>query len=250
MKFIPILFSTPMVQAILDGRKTMTRRVVCKDSHINNPDMVLCDITNDGVFAHFGLSPTGNPEAGYVSKYKTGDVLWVRETHYAYGYWSTIVDSEKLKIEWRFHDVTLDFVFGPDEKKYLYEENRPKEVLKRNSGKMGWYKRPSIHMPKSACRIFLQVKSVRPERLQDISKEDAIAEGIGRWVEERWTSKPTHYQVYFQEDPKDPATYTSSAIDSFETLWKSINGPQSWDGNPWVWVVEFKRIEKPENFLD
>lgn len=99
-------------------------------------------------------------------------------------------------------------------------------------------------MPKEACRIFLKLKSIRIERLNDITESDAIAEGIERWTEERMKSKPTHYKVYFQNcKPEDLMSYTSDPIDSYETLWQKINGEKSWAENPFVWVYEFERCE-------
>jgi hypothetical protein len=91
----------------------------------------------------------------------------------------------------------------------------------------------------------LEIADIRVERLQEISEADAIGEGVEWWHEERLKSRPKHYRVYCDYDnPKDPAQYTSSAVDSFSTLWQSINGPESWNQNPWVWVIEFKRIEQ------
>jgi hypothetical protein len=104
--------------------------------------------------------------------------------------------------------------------------------------------KPSIFMPKEACRIFLKLKSIRIERLNSISESDAIAEGIERWTEERMKSKPTHYKVYFQNcKPEDLMSYTSDPIDSYETLWQKINGEKSWEENPFVWVYEFERTD-------
>jgi hypothetical protein len=97
-------------------------------------------------------------------------------------------------------------------------------------------------MPKAASRIWSMVEDVRVERLHDISKEDAIAEGVGRWVETRMKSQPTHYKVYTDEDPE--ALYTSDPIDSYRTLWISINGQESWDANPWLWVIKYRILSK------
>jgi len=77
-----------------------------------------------------------------------------------------------------------------------------------------------------------------------ITERDAIAEGVECWIEDRLKSKPIHYKVYYHEDGDD-STYSSSAITSYETLWQKINGKDSWNLNPWVWVIEFKQIQKP-----
>ena len=144
-----------------------------------------------------------------------GDILWVREN---------------------FRAIKQDF--GTD--RFEYKATEKINTLDK------W--RPSIHMPKEACRLFLKIKNIRVERLQDITQEDAIAEGIGSWVEERMKSKPVHYQIYWTE-PGDESMYSSCPILSFESLWKSINGVQNWDANPWVWVIEFEKCDRPENFL-
>jgi hypothetical protein len=96
--------------------------------------------------------------------------------------------------------------------------------------------KPSIFMPKAACRIFLEITDVKVERLQDISEEDAINEGVELLPNNR-------YKYYLSE-------YFDciNAVHSFQTLWKSINGAESWEANPFVWAIEFKQITKPENF--
>lgn len=113
--------------------------------------------------------------------------------------------------------------------------------------------KPSIYMPKDACRIFLKVVSVRVERLQDISEADAKAEGICIVDNE-----PVLYNNYLHNTKNAmwpgygsiSKTYGfTNPKDSFHSLWESINGIESWAINPWVWVVEFEKIEKPENFL-
>jgi len=104
----------------------------------------------------------------------------------------------------------------------------------------GW--KPGIHMPKQACRIFLEIVDVRVERLQNITEEDAEKEGVHK-----------QFQPLFNEDRYKCYMFKNqcwrSAISSFQSLWSSINGVESWDKNPWVWVIEFKRIPKPENFI-
>lgn len=103
--------------------------------------------------------------------------------------------------------------------------------------------KPSIHMPKSACRIWLEVVSVRVERLQEITEQDAVAEGI----EGRPHSEDPSLWLWKDYSFKDRFAHGSNwnSITSFRTLWQSINGPDSWIANPWVWVIEFKRIPSP-----
>jgi len=206
----PILFSTPMVQALLEGIKTMTRRVI-KDKDIINR----FDIDVDGKPIAYIDQATGDsypPTA--IARYHIGDILWVRET-------------------WFENEECL-----------LYKASKY-ENTKEYHGRNGWVQikwRPSIFMPREAARIFLRVTNVRVERLQEITEEDAIAEGIS-WLDEAcysnngWT--PTLY---------DPDSGGSPVFrDGFIALWDSINAKRgySWDTNPWVWVYEFERTEKP-----
>ena len=201
MKFIPILFSTPMVEAILDDRKIMTRRViksrtgmfqVAKANYEPNASFFYHDTEvfeldeNESQGKHI-FCPYGN----------IGDVLWVRET-------------------FRIHDDEFVYKAG---------------VLSwKNLINLPW--KPSLFMPKAACRIFLQVTDVRVKRLNDITEEDAIKEGM-----ELFQFKASH----------GFPTMTFKGL--FQNIWGVINGPSSWEENPWVWVISFKRIEKPENFI-
>lgn len=208
MKFIPILFSTPMVQAILEGRKTMTRRIITPQptEFVDDPlywiNPVPC------IKGKYDLSqsikcPYGQP----------GDVFWVREN------WSPCIGSQGQQT----------IIYAADCKEVNWAHDKDYYSL-------GWHKRPSIHMPKIACRLFHKVKSIKVERLQDISEQDAIAEGV-----------QLHFRgiVNFINRPSD---VLRPYRDCFSDLWASINGPESWKANPWVWVIEFERIEKPKKF--
>ena len=211
MKERPILFSTPMVQAIMEGRKTMTRRIVKpqpEKSPATNTFVPLKEFlsqlnsqTNKGLKE---IHTKGNG-AGYsfpLCPYgKVGDVLWVRET------WQPSANNV-------FVHFKADCADDP--------------------GK-GW--KPSIHMKKEYARIWLEIVSVRAERLDDITVNDAINEGIKVVFDE--VVKKNQYQDYLNEFPN-----YNNPINSFRSLWKKINGAESWDANPWVWVVEFKRINK------
>lgn len=214
--FKPILFSTPMVQAILRGEKTQTRRVLKEQMPVmdqfNFSDIRFRHIGNNQWKAYSGSQ-------GFVPnikcKYTVGDILWVRETWHP-----------------KRHNMPTGWPY--EYKATAKEDGSPTDEP--------W--KPSIFMPKEACRIFLKITNIRIERLNDISESDAIAEGIERWTEERMKSKPTHYKVYFQNcKPEDLMSYTSDPIDSYETLWQKINGENSWAENPFVWVYEFERCE-------
>lgn len=135
---------------------------------------------------------------------KPGDHLWVRETH-------------------------APMIGGG----WVYAADYTPERLRQKDGKGFW--KPSIFMKRAACRITLEIVSVRVERLQDISEADAIAEGVDLFQR---AHEPRVYRDYSHKK----LHYGLSAVGSYRTLWESINGPESWALNPWVWVVEFKRL--------
>lgn len=189
----PILFSAPMVRAILSNAKTQTRRVVkdtglyAIDAAIHGPETAAREL-----LALATRCPYGQP----------GQKLWVRET------WrERVPDQDGRTLDYRADHTSED----------------PCDVP--------W--RPSIHMPRAASRITLEVTGVRVERLRDISEADAIAEGIERSGECNW------------RDYGDPHNDFTSARRSYRSLWDQINGDGAWAANPWVWVVEFKRVEAP-----
>lgn len=200
MKERPILFSGPMVRAILDGRKTQTRRVV-KDSAKHNV-YLLGDNACGVLWDH---CPYGQP----------GDRLWVRET------WAHISRCEHYN---HLHDST----------EWLYKADGSSCVSK-------WT--PSIHMPRFASRILLEVTAVRVERLQEISRDDAIQEGIEHLHRDVDVPTLNPWRNYLQGQPGEMIQHCSCPRRSFQTLWDLINAKRApWDSNPWVWVVEFKRI--------
>lgn len=205
MKERPILFSTPMVQAILEGRKSQTRRI-CKPQPYPDLDERLDPIAK-GILL----------DILRTVRYQKGMILWVRETFYAYGHWTLITTqlSNSVKKEYRFQDLTL-----PERREYLYEDCPPDPILKRWG--LGYHKRPSIFMPKAASRIKLEITDIRVEKVQDISEKDAIAEGID--VDLRLNHPEGH------------------CVGRYRSLWESINGKGSWNKNPWVWCISFKRL--------
>ena len=188
MKERPILFSAPMVRAILGGRKTQTRRVVkCDGIDLAGP----CGnrLTGDTFLA--GRDWVGNHAILRCPYGERGDRLWVRET------WAPMPG-------------------GP-----ITAQNG---VIYRADSDSIWTWRPSIHMPRWASRITLEITAIRVERLQDISAEDCIAEGISTQLREH-----------------DAICDLQS---KYKALWQSIHGPGSWEANPFVWVLEFKRLEE------
>lgn len=196
MAIKPILFNTEMVRAILDGRKTCTRRIIKAekvDNVLNSPAR---------------KSNSDIPDAQFIKclvdmKYEPGDILYVRET------WMDYAGLTMYKADCDIY--RLDSL---------------------NLAGFGW--KPSIHMPKEAARIWLKVTDVRVERLQEITGQDVLKEGLNSHV---------HPQAsYFDGNQRE----------MFEKLWngtvkKSVIDRYGWDANPWVWVIEFERCEKPEN---
>ena len=204
----PIIFSGDMVRAILDGRKTQTRRVVKIAQHpqaerVQHFEGLRWDwLRYDGLRLATFKCPYG----------KEGDRLWVRE-------------------KFSRHMI-------PEGEPYFYPADRLRECVDHDNGFHYWADgepeygdwerpKPSIHMPRLASRITLEIANIRVERLQDISEEDAEAEGA-----------PLELGVLERTILGAKARYRSG----FVRLWESINGPGSWDANPWVWCVSFKRV--------
>ncbi len=197
----PILLKHEMVRAILDGRKTQTRRAMKPQ-----PEGGL-DFTP---FAPFGVvNGKGNP---LICRHgQPGDRLWVRET------WQHLHNEGQKADEFeQWQQNSIDCF-------YLADESSP------NNKPMSGRWRPSIHMPRWASRITLEITDVRVERLQDISAEDARAEGCLK------PELPPEVRGVAGDFVADERT-------TFAILWNRINGPGSWAANPWVWVIEFKRI--------
>jgi hypothetical protein len=225
MKERPILFRGEMVRAILAGQKTQTRRLVkfCKlhsDYGQPEPDRCYGDGAPDCRYLHVAYDGAGMESMvtwhrHYAPYGVPGDRLWVKET---WGEVSHIDDCNPR----RFAFV---HIMGPDERCIIYREEAEREGFEwaDNSPEDRW--RPSIHMPRWASRLLLQVVAVRAERLQNISAADALAEGV----------------LYADIDQQALPPRARYAL-----LWDKIHGKGAWDANPWVWVVEFKRVELPE----
>jgi hypothetical protein len=197
MKERPILFSRPMVRAILDGRKTQTRRIVKHPAIFRNGAFeFICNgqplaLLPEDFVLH--ASRHGQP----------GDQLWVKET----------------------------FARADDE--FIYRECPMFDSMILSGEQFGFDWTPSIFMPRTASRITLEIVGVRVDRLNAITEDDAKAEGVEEFI-----------------DTREPSFMNCKGILSdhyystqFSDLWESINGEGSWDKNPWVWVIEFKRIK-------
>lgn len=227
MKEKPILFSGPMVRAILEGRKTQTRRVVKPQPpscyhfvHYRQQDTAWNPITGPaGFYAGFDYRPDNPDPSYYRCPYgQPGDRLWVRET------WA---DTSKESL---LCPVSYRATWPPED-----EEGR------------GFNWQPSIHMPRWASRIDLEVTGVRVERVQDITEEDAKEEGCSQWdMDCPWClGSGTVRSSIDQAQPSCPCGLPGMYHYNFRVLWDSINASRGygWDANPWVWVVSFRRCE-------
>jgi hypothetical protein len=215
----PILFIGPMVRAILDGRKTQTRRVVKLDNayHECGHHEILEFREQNGKW--FGLYEY-NTVASLVCPYgQPGDRLWVRETY------RKTCDNKSFGCVQYKSDESIRFMICDQNGEGDPIGTKPHKEPFQRVDKKGPPWIPSIHMPRWASRITLEITGVRVERLQDISPTDACKEGI--FEDGNYCSEP-------------PLPYP---VATFKKLWNSINCPDSWDANPWVWVIEFKRVQ-------
>ncbi|MBK2493780.1 hypothetical protein FKL41_11830 [Klebsiella pneumoniae] len=197
-----MIFNAEMVRAILDGRKTQTRRTVKP-----KPD-------EDGLAKVTNGPWVDTSERNYRCPFgAAGDRIWVRET------WAEAGASAP--------DLKLYRANYPEHVPSIYENVPPAEEIR-------WT--PSIHMPRTASRILLEITDVRVERLNAISEEDAEAEGID--MEALYDSQDC-YDCIADHNMTGRPTVTGA----FKYLWESIYGEEGWKSNPWVWVIEFKRVE-------
>ncbi len=248
----PILMSTPMVQATLQEIKKMTRRIV-------KPDIII-DQGSGYVFVdnhkhQFDIHTWTDDIIKLCPYGQIGDVLWIRETtkvgawldedfKIAFDYkaspelkktpWCEFDDIEKFhrileKCTNELSKLNIDPTIEEDEERFYFSWEPGESPLK-------WT--PSIFMPKEACRIFLEIINIRIERLQEISEQDAISEGV--YMDDIEKSRFEMASELLKN--KIPSTVAEFC---FMNLWGNINGAESWDANPWVWVIEFKKIERP-----
>ncbi|HHB9120716.1 TPA: hypothetical protein ACN7SR_003707 [Klebsiella pneumoniae] len=234
MKERGMIFNGEMVRAILDGRKTQTRRIMKlqpKPSKSRPGDFWFSSKKLESMVHVSDLAPGNSPIADYhlfIQEHccpfgAVGDRMWVRET-----FQGPLFDYEQMEayLEDRSKFETPEFCQYAADGKPAPEYYDADDNLHH-----GW--RPSIHMLRWASRILLEITSVRVERLNAINEHDAQAEGVAKLRGGFWK----HYQPGWTQ-------HQLSARGSFVTLWKSIYGDESWNSNPWVWVIKFKRIEE------
>lgn len=244
--FRPILFNTEMVKALLEGRKTVTRRLVRRKELgevLSSPARKENQDIPDRRFI----------ECLCTVPYEAGDILWVRET------WQEVYETEWSeedpsginirelilnfdsipKVEAGISSMCKSALMKPRMKYFVFKASNIQYADNENG--LAW--RPSIHMPKEAARIFLKVTDVHAERLQEITAEGALDEGTNVEFPE---PKPSYISLAYTKMRLEPA-----ARRSFANLWDSTIKPADrpvcgWQADPWVWVIRFERCERPE----
>lgn len=236
----PILFSGAMVRALLDGRKTQTRRPVTAQTALVNGGHRLSReaflrYPLDKAWVDRGPSPAGNPgpylkcdsthpdDDGAMARlyppWQVGDRLWVRET------WAAGACADMLS------PTALDPATWLRDNGGLWYQADDAHHDGRVSSRGKW--RPSIHMPRWASRLTLEITRIRAHRIQDISEEDALAEGIE--VDGRWHLGSTH-------PVKGTPKVHASPLAAFRDLWAATYGAAAWEHNPWVWALDLRRV--------
>jgi len=218
MKERPILFTGPMVRAILDGSKTQTRRIAKEFAGRDDLDGILKRFPNQNGCPH------GQP----------GDRLWVRESYR----FTDVFDADSPA---RVGDRCIDAGYSKPWAPVQYDADGARRDW-RHTGTPPHSRdpqpgkgRPSIHMPRWASRILLEIVLVRVERLQDISETDVRAEGVE-------PHEVGQFALHGLSAGERAELHRQAAVGPYSGLWDRINGAGSWDANPWVWVVEFKRV--------
>lgn len=225
MRTLPILFNTEMVKAILAGRKTITRRLIKHNTEalLNSPfHKANPDVSDKQIITKLCKPP-----------YEPGDVLYVRETWCWCPCWDCGMDT----VEGECCEDDAVRIFSLDKKEYGCYCYRASCADNEYPSADTWH--PSIHMPKAAARIFLKVKEVRAERLQDI---------CGRGTPQDHVTNIAREGIQLQAVMEN----YQKQIDDFKQLWNSTIKKTEleqfgWDANPYVWVIEFERCEKPED---
>lgn len=246
----PILFSTAMVQALLAGRKTQTRRIMKPQPSSRATEIFHC--TKGGwpkTPWHARLELPADP--GYyevTDLYKcpygeVGDILWAKESFWQYGRWVK-TDDPKMKNGKEWHPLASEPI-------RFVADNPTIEPAKGLEWSMGyrWRKMSSLFLKKEHARIWMEETDLRVERVQDISEADAIYEGALQVTKD---GKLMKYCIYGHGDYSSPPwqdmPYTAKAC--FGDLWTKINGPESFKANPWTWAVSFTLLSttgKPDN---
>jgi len=218
-----MIFNAGMVRAILSGQKTQTRRIMKNQPAGDYPDAPVMIRNIESGFQWHGKH--GESSVFPCPLGSVGDRIWVRET-----WQGPLVDFENSD------DLLRNAEKYEKPENCVYEADgvpAPEFYDADDNLRCCW--RPSIHMPRWASRILLEITNVRVERLNDISEQDAIAEGLERYNDDGIV----YYGPYGKGDCRPER--------AFSNLWKSIYGEEDWKKNPWVWVIEFKRVQEQCN---
>lgn len=248
----PIPFSPPMIRALLDDRKTQTRRILkpqppknedfpgsffglgrkvadgVKWYSLNDYDRLPKHPTKWDLDGSVGVARDAGFPMEYDTRYALGDRLWVRESYYQRGHWEPVPTKRTRtgRQKWKFIPE------GP------VSFDRPAEFRKgrhhKDPATVAWHKRLGRFMPRKLSRLTLTITDVRVERLQDISEADAIAEGIEITTDFPADARRPLYKDYLAE-----RTWLGNPVHSYHTLWNHLNGPGAWDANPWVVAISF-----------
>jgi hypothetical protein len=215
MKSRPILFSAPMVRAILNGTKTQTRRIVTPQPlAVRNVDTGPVPMCHPPLQSFAMSCKYGQP----------GDQLWVRETYWQTGHWESVpgIKTKTGRTKWKFLADSPEIRFDPPP---AFRKGRNHETPDYSI----WHKRLGRFMPRASSRLTLELTAVTAERLQAITHDDAIAEGIFLNENDWW-------------DCGNGLRGESSPQAAYRALWDTINGPGSWNQNPWVWAIGFRPL--------
>lgn len=235
----PIPFTAPMVRALLDGRKSQTRRIAKVSGIMGGlypvyPPEELIEL-EDGEFRRgvMHYASTGALSGPYKVGFAVGDRLYVREEYYQRGHWEPVEGAvtKKGRQKWAFVPADDIVLFDPPA---VYRKGRHQA----DPGTVAWHKRLGRFMPRAASRMTLIVTDVRVERLQDCSRSDAIAEGL-----EHPGDKGLPVSCWRDYGKPEIRAWVNDPVKSYRTLWDTINGPGAWEANPWVVAVSFT-VEK------
>lgn len=259
-----ILFKVEMVKALLDGRKTQTRRIgeyqndaamrlgVAYQMHATKGQTVVA--TYDA-FTGRGTARWGMCECPYGA---AGDRLYVREEHYRFGHWEKVygATTKKGRQKWMFVADNKSVLFAPPTGVFR------KAMQRKDPQTSAWHKRLARFMPRALSRIELEITEIRVERLNSISKADAQAEGVffkdyGRWCFHGESGCVPYYpdicvapiehhqqmEGWSWKETASPNECLGSARAAFANLWCSVHGEDAWLKNEWVWCIRFKRIK-------
>jgi len=231
MTDLPIPFTPAMILALLDGRKTQTRRVLKPKKGVALTDFELGEphawkTSSNGVGRWMRL-PRDKVQA---PRFGVGDRLWVREAYFQFGHWEPAPGATRWmgRQKWRF--VADDAKIRSDAPDEFRKGRHPADPETK-----AWHKRLGRFMPRRASRLTLIVESVRIERPQDISRDDAIAEGLAL--------ASSHIEEFWRWPPPLDAQLWLSPVEAYRSLWGVINGPDSWAANPWVAAITFRVVK-------